>query len=146
MLPWSFFHARGPNDPPRMMSHSGTDLWVGMDGPAIVHRVNNWDDACDEIDRLQSEAHGRKGAHQLALAEWGVGANGYDHLGESANESCSCGGGGPSDGCGACRLYHAAKELGVERDEARGVARVMHNRPDWPSVKAAALTIAKWED
>lgn len=37
-------------------------------------------------------------------------------LNESTNELCTCGGGSPSDGCDACRLYHAALRL-LDRPE-----------------------------
>ena len=61
----------------------------------------------------------RRAAKQLAIADWGIGANGYDHLGELANGVCTCGGGT----CGACSLYHAAKELGADRDHHRETLR-----------------------
>ncbi len=53
-LPWQ--HNKGSMyEGPSITAHHVGEVWTGADGPAIVHRVNNWDALCDEVEQLRAD-------------------------------------------------------------------------------------------
>ena len=40
----------------------------------------------------------------------------YEILRQSVNNRCSCGGGGPSEGCPACQVYHDVQDTLKKRE------------------------------
>ena len=68
-------------------------------------------------------------------------------IAEAVNEACTCGGGGPDDGCPACKVFHAIRDMefddGAVLAELRGDAsltRYARICPDWfaPNQQASA--------